>query len=116
MKKYLEQIPRSLFDAAEIDGCSPFYTFIKIVIPLSKPALATVGLFYAVSMWNEYFLYLLYIPHPNDITSIQVKLRDTVLLAPPFYYGQPGRFSRETLRSSAIVITLFPPLIIYLLC
>lgn len=55
MKSFFEQLPESLEEAAFIDGASNFVIFGKIFMPLSKPALATVALFYAVGRWNSYF-------------------------------------------------------------
>lgn len=55
MKSFFEQLPESLEEAAFIDGASDFTIFWRIFIPLSRPALATVGLFYAVGRWNSYF-------------------------------------------------------------
>lgn len=55
MKSFFEQLPESLEEVAFIDGASNFTIFWKILMPLSKPALATVGLFYAVGRWNSYF-------------------------------------------------------------
>lgn len=55
LKSFFEQLPESLEEAAFIDGASNFTIFGKIFIPLSKPALATVALFYAVGRWNSYF-------------------------------------------------------------
>ncbi|MDD7255014.1 carbohydrate ABC transporter permease [Bullifex porci] len=55
LKSFFEQVPESLEEAAFIDGASDFRIFSQIYLPLSKPALATVGLFYAVNRWNGYF-------------------------------------------------------------
>lgn len=55
MKSFFEQVPSSLEEAACIDGANNLTTFFRIYLPLSKPALATVGLFYGVNRWNSYF-------------------------------------------------------------
>ncbi len=55
LKSFFEQVPSSLEEAAFIDGANDFRIFFQIYLPLSKPALATVGLFYAVNRWNGYF-------------------------------------------------------------
>ena len=54
MRNFFEGIPESLFEAAQIDGCSPMGIFFKIVLPLSKAALASIGLMFAVTFWNDY--------------------------------------------------------------
>ena len=55
MKSFFEQVPESLEEAAFIDGANNLTIFSRVYIPLSKPALATIGLFYGVTRWNGYF-------------------------------------------------------------
>lgn len=61
MKSYIMAIPESLIDAAKIDGCGEVRTLFQVVIPLIKPALATVGLFIALAYWNDWYNAMLYI-------------------------------------------------------
>ena len=61
MKSYITALPDSLIEAAKIDGCSVPGTLIRIVLPLIKPALATVGLFIALSYWNDWYNAMLYL-------------------------------------------------------
>ena len=61
MKSYIIGIPDSLVDAAKIDGCGEFRTLVQVVVPLIKPALATVGLFIALAYWNDWYNAMLYI-------------------------------------------------------
>lgn len=61
MKSYISAIPESLIDAAKIDGCGEFRILFQVVIPLIKPALATVGLFIALAYWNDWYNAMLYI-------------------------------------------------------
>ena len=61
MKSYITGIPDSLIDAAKIDGCGEVGTLFKVVMPLIKPALATVGLFIALAYWNDWYNAMLYI-------------------------------------------------------
>ena len=65
MRNFFEGIPTSLFESAEIDGCSPMRIFFGIVLPLSKAALTAIGLMFAVSYWNDYTNYKLYITNEN---------------------------------------------------
>ena len=58
-------IPDALFEAARIDGASHFTVFFRIVLPLFKPGLATIGLFNVVSRWNDWFTGMLYIDNPK---------------------------------------------------
>lgn len=61
MKSYIMAIPESLLDAAKIDGCGEVRTLFQVVLPLIKPALATVGLFIALAYWNDWYNAMLYI-------------------------------------------------------
>lgn len=61
MKSYIMGIPDSLIEAAKIDGCGEFRTLFQVVLPLIKPALATVGLFIALAYWNDWYNAMLYI-------------------------------------------------------
>ncbi len=61
MKSYILGIPDSLIEAAKIDGCGEVRTLFKVVFPLIKPALATVGLFIALAYWNDWYNAMLYI-------------------------------------------------------
>jgi len=110
MKSFFETIPPTLFEAAEIDGCSPFSVFWKIVLPLSKPALASVGLFIAVSIWNNYMNFILYIPNP-DMTNFQVKVRELILS--DGVSGTAITVGQDMLKSAVIIVVIFPFLLIY---
>lgn len=61
MKSYISAIPDSLIDAAKIDGCGEVRTLFQVVVPLIKPALATVGLFIVLAYWNDWYNAMLYI-------------------------------------------------------
>ncbi|RKP53000.1 carbohydrate ABC transporter permease [Cohnella endophytica] len=61
MKGFMDSLPFEIVESAKIDGSSELNTFLRIIIPLSKPALATVGLFYALAYWNDWWLAMLYI-------------------------------------------------------
>lgn len=65
MKGFLQTIPDALIESAKIDGAGEVYTFIKIVLPISKPPLATIGLFLVLQYWNDWWLTLLYIDNEN---------------------------------------------------
>ena len=67
MKGFLQNLPISIIEAAKIDGASELRTFISIVMPISKPAFATVGLFMAFAYWNDWMGSFLYIDSNNKI-------------------------------------------------
>ena len=72
-------IPDALFEAAELDGCSEFQFFIRIVIPLSAPIIAVLALYYGVGNWNAYFNAMIYLSD-QDLFPLQVVLRSILIL------------------------------------
>lgn len=75
LKAFLDAIPHELFEAASIDGCGDARMFTTVVVPLLRPAIATVATFSAITAWNEFLLALLY------VTSDELKTLPTGLLA-----------------------------------
>jgi putative aldouronate transport system permease protein len=65
MKGFMQSIPFSIIESAKIDGASEFKTFVQIIFPISKPALATVGLFLLLAYWNDWYQCMLYIDNPK---------------------------------------------------
>ena len=113
MRSFFEGLPTSLFEAAEIDGCTPIGTFIKIVLPLSKAALASIGLFFAVAAWSEYFHYVMYIIDTKKY-NFQYKLRD--LFADKIEITDGVNINVKTLQSAAIIVSIVPFMFIYPFC
>jgi len=64
LRAYFRDLPEELLDAARIDGCGEWRTFFQVVVPLSTPGLATIGLFAMLAYWNDWFTPLLYIEKP----------------------------------------------------
>ena len=105
MRNFFEGIPASLFEAAEIDGCSPMGIFFKIVLPLSKAALASIGLMFAVTVWNDYSTVKIYITNPDQV-NFQYQLRNMIMDGdtPTTQYS----VSQNTLFYAAIVCAILP--------
>ncbi|RTE10823.1 carbohydrate ABC transporter permease [Paenibacillus whitsoniae] len=70
LRNFFKQIPESLAESAKMDGANDIYILFKIILPLAKPALATIGLFYGLAFWNEWFTATLYI-NDKDLFSLQ---------------------------------------------
>ncbi|RRJ62069.1 carbohydrate ABC transporter permease [Paenibacillus oralis] len=73
MKSFMSSIPEAIIESAKIDGASDFQIFIRFVLPLSKPALATIGLFIALGYWNDWYNALLFISD-SDLMPLQYYL------------------------------------------
>lgn len=113
MRNFFEGIPGSLFESATIDGCTPMGIFFKIVLPLSKAALAAIGLMFAVSYWNDYTNYKLYITN-SDLYNFQMKLRSIILGSDlPMANGSA---TENTVKNAATMVAIIPFMILYPFC
>ena len=110
MRNFFEGIPGSLYEAAKIDGCSPMGIFFKIVLPLSKAALASIGLMFSVAVWNDYSTVKIYITDPSQV-NFQYKLRNMVMDGdtPTTAY----QVSQTTLYNAGIIAAVLPFMILY---
>lgn len=118
IKSFLESLPSELEDSARIDGCSDLGVFLRIVVPLSMPAIAAFTLFFAVSHWNTYFNALIYISDSKKWT-LQVLIKTLVIDSDSNGVGQAGAggddrvIPQETIRMASIVLAMLPILIVY---
>lgn len=121
MRNYFSySVPKELEDAARIDGCNDIRVFFRVILPLSKPMLAAVGLFIAVGFWNDYYSYMMYIANKPKLqpfawvlrrvltdTSMMSQLRSGALsvgaqLPPPM-----------ALRMATIICAMLPIMCVY---
>ncbi len=110
MRNFFESIPGSLFEAADIDGATPLAIFLKIVLPLSKAAIASIGLLFLVAYWNDYTNFKIYITN-SDLYNFQMKLRSIILGS-----DQPtasGSATQNTVQNAAIITAIIPFMILY---
>lgn len=118
MTQFFKGIPEELTEAAIIDGANDIQIFSKVILPLSKPALAAFGLFYAVGHWNSYFSGVLYLNDPAK-WPIQVILRQIVIVNEPnaALGGHAAMVEAlpppETVQMAAILLATLPILIVY---
>lgn len=80
IKSYFESLPDSLEESAKIEGARNYTILFRIILPLSGPVLATIGLFYAVYYWNDYFNPMIYI-NSSSLKTLQLYLQDIVMNA-----------------------------------
>lgn len=113
MRNFFEGIPGSLYESATLDGCTPMQTFYKIVLPLSKAALASIGLMFAVSYWNDYTNYKLYITN-SDLYNFQMKLRSIVMGSD--LPQANGGATENTVKNAAVMVAILPFMIVYPFC
>lgn len=116
MRSFFYGIPKSLRESAEIDGASPMRVLFSVYLPLSKPVIATLSLFYAVGRWNGFSDALMYMNerrwHPiqlflynilQSVTSIEVATQEGFM--------PPGL--SDTLQAATVVFATVPILIVY---
>jgi putative aldouronate transport system permease protein len=111
MRNFMESIPSSLVESARIDGCSEIKILIKIILPLSTAALATVGLFYMVGSWNSYLDVILYINEPK-MHTLQVVLR-TLVMETPMDSTSTEQTLIKNIQYTTIVVALLPIMLVY---
>ncbi|WP_028549970.1 carbohydrate ABC transporter permease [Paenibacillus sp. UNC451MF] len=114
MRSFFVSIPESLEESAKIDGCNDFGILMRIVIPLSMPALATISLFYAVSKWNEFFTAVMYITN-KDYWPLQLFLRSMLIdNEASFQSGGDSPFLLgQSIKMATIMISTIPVMMIY---
>ena len=117
MRSSFYSVPESLREAAEIDGAGPIRTLVQIYLPLSKPVLATLALFYAVGRWNGFSDALLYIKKTRELYPIQLYLYNILQnassgeAAAQEGFAMPGL--SETLKMASVMFATVPILLVY---
>ncbi|CAM3502051.1 MULTISPECIES: carbohydrate ABC transporter permease [Paenibacillus] len=109
-------IPASLEESARMDGAGHFRILLSIVLPLSKPILATLSLFYAVGRWNAYQDALFYIKHNVDLRPLQLKLYYLVVQASESFQLEMTQVSLsnpEVLKAACVVFATLPIICVY---
>ena len=116
---FTSSIPYEIQEAANIDGASHFGTLMRIMLPLSGPVIAVIGLYYAVGHWNSYFSALLYI-REEVLQPLQLHLRKILILNSSqtmmdMASDEAARqaMRAETIKYAVIVVSSVPMLIIY---
>lgn len=118
---FINSIPHSLQEAAELDGANAFQFLMKVVLPLSKPIIAVVALYYAVGHWNDFYTALLYI-NDQDLLPLQSFLRDILMSNKMSLNGMQGLDAAaaeakmqlsQTLKYSVIIVSTVPVLCVY---
>ncbi|MFC4598485.1 carbohydrate ABC transporter permease [Cohnella hongkongensis] len=99
MKSFMSSIPEAIVESAKIDGAGDFLIYARLILPLSKPALATIGLFLALAYWNDWYNALLFVSNEN--------------LMPLQYYlykmlGNMDGMRKAMMSAGAVVTTTIP--------
>lgn len=119
---FQQNIPDQLVEASKIDGASDFYIFIRIALPLSLPIIAVMALFHAVSLWNQYFIALIYLSDQN-LYPLQLILREILVINEVSADSGEGAGLAESLaqqiktaglvKYAVIIVSSLPLLVVY---
>lgn len=117
IRNFMKQIPESLGESAKIDGANHLRIFLQIMLPLSKPILATVSLFAALSYWNNWYLASLFITDVN-LWPLQFRLHRVLTAAESVAQGGAEHFTNaviptETVKLATAVVATAPILALY---
>ncbi|WP_010271647.1 carbohydrate ABC transporter permease [Paenibacillus senegalensis] len=116
IRTFFMGIPKELDDSARIDGCHDFRILFQIYLPLSKPVMATVSLFYAVGYWNTFSRAVLFLRDP-ELWPLQMKLRAYLIspeeLAQVNMFLGDYDFNTTTLKAATIIFATVPIVLVY---
>ncbi|MEF3312511.1 carbohydrate ABC transporter permease [Paenibacillus sp. GYB004] len=114
LKSFFESMSPSLRESAVIDGASEYRILGSIMIPLSKPALASIGLFYFMGHWNSFFIPMIYL-NDTSLYPLQVVLRDMLFFDTARETGliDQATLTPQALKNATIFISMIPVLLIY---
>jgi len=117
LKSFFQGLPDSLEEAALIDGCNDLKVFYRIVLPLSLPALAAFGLFFAVAHWNTYFTAVMYIQDaekwPLQVLLQQLMVSQSAIGSAEVRETLEHTLPEETVKMAAVVVVMAPILVVY---
>jgi putative aldouronate transport system permease protein len=119
-QSFFRELPASLEESAFIDGANEFQIFLKIILPLSMPVMATIALFNGVYQWNDFFTGIIYINNP-DLQPIQTFLYKVIvqnsssqmLSAMPAAVTNLAKTTSESIKLATMVIATLPIVLVY---
>ena len=115
MRTFFKQFPEEVEEAAKIDGCGYFQMLYKIILPSSKAVLTTVGLFYAVTLWNQFQHPLMFI-QKADLFPLQLKIRQLISGGSEMAnitMLSNANYTESTLSAATVVFAIIPIIAIY---
>jgi putative aldouronate transport system permease protein len=119
MKNFLKSIPHSIVESAKIDGAGDFTIFLKLILPMAKPALATVGLFLALGYWNEWYNSMLFLSSSVLYKPLQLFLYEVIAKADfirnsAAFANVPSQdIPMETAKMATAIVACGPIIIVY---
>jgi putative aldouronate transport system permease protein len=117
IKKFFQELPVELDEASYMDGANDLQIFVKVALPLSKPVIASISLFYGVGFWNDYFSSMIYL-QSSEKFPIQIQLRSIILQSSKVAdsmmdYDLNGAPPDKAVKMACTVIATVPILCVY---
>ena len=115
MRSFFEGIPNELRESASIDGCNELQILLKIILPLSKAIIMTIGLYYGVAFWNDYFRPMLYLTR-DYLRPLPILLRNILLAAGMNEFVEARAFGNapvEAIKAASVFLSAIPMVIAY---
>ena len=114
-RQFFQGMSKDLEEAAKIDGCGPFKTYYRIIVPLAVPAFITVLLFGFIWHWNDVFTSSMYFMGDNQPISVKLSgIYDALSKADIFMTGAMTQSEMRTYAAAGCLLTILPPLVIYI--
>lgn len=116
IKNYFEGLPDGLEESAKLDGAGNIRVLFSVVLPLSMPVLATIGLFFAVSYWNDYFASMIYITNPH-LKPLQLYLKELLVASSGDFLKDnidaALNTTPQSIQAASILLATIPILLVY---
>jgi putative aldouronate transport system permease protein len=115
MRGFFEGIPDELKESARIDGAPEWYVLVRIILPLSKPIIMTIGLYYGVSFWNDFFNAMLYINN-NNLQPLPILLRNILMASGMNEFVEVSAFGEapiQAIKAASVFMAAIPMIIAY---
>jgi len=115
MRGFFEGIPEELKESARIDGAPEWYVLVRIILPLSKPIIMSIGLYYGVTFWNDFFHAMLYL-NDNNLQPLPILLRNILMASGMNEYVEMNAFgeaSVQAIKAASVFLAAIPMIIAY---
>ena len=115
MRGFFEGIPDELKESARIDGAAEWYVLLRIILPLSKPIIMTIGLYYGVSFWNDFFNAMLYI-NTNALQPLPILLRNILMASGMNEFVEVSAFGEapiQAIKAASVFMAAIPMIAAY---
>ena len=115
MRGFFEGIPESLMESARIDGAAEWYVLLSIILPLSKPIILTIALYYGVGFWNDFMHPLLYLNESN-LQPLPILLRNILMASGMNEYVEVNAFGEapvQAIKAASVFMSAIPMILAY---